>query len=174
MIGIGSVATAWAVFETAIQMALCELVQSPSPLGQALTDGLGPDNRAAALKRLCATWKASLRDDRDAERETISKVAACGTWFDKRKAKRNQVVHLCWFRKSDDEIIGWKHNTRPYSTETPPHRERAITLRTTELVEFAAEITAKANELLGLVSELETLPTWPRKYPEQPPHETET
>ena len=98
MIGIGTVTTAWAVFETAIQMALCELVQSPPALAQALTDDLGPDNRVKALKRLCASWAAALRDDRDAERQTISAVADCAKWFERNKAKRNQIIHYCWFR----------------------------------------------------------------------------
>ena len=148
-------------------MALCNLIQSPDVLAQALTDDLGPDNRVKAMKRLCATWNAGLREDRDTERGAIRKIAACGVWFEKNKGKRNQIIHYCWMRSSDEEIIGWKHNTRPHFTEEK-YRARAIKFRTTELTQFAREITLKADELLGLVQEIETLPPWPKTLPPPP------
>lgn len=164
MIGIGSVASTWTILEIATQQALCLLAQTPSVLGQALTDDLGPDARIKALKRLCDTWLSVFGEDRDQEIAAINETLAVCRWFEQNKAKRNQIVHYFWLRKSDDEILGSKYSTKPLIADKV-QRDRYIVMRTTDLTDFAKEISAQADALLGLTLRLGLLPSWPETQP---------
>ena len=164
MIGIGSVASTWTILEIATQQALCLLAQTPSALGQALTDDLSPDNRIKALKRLCDTWLAAFGDGREQEIAAIDETLAVCKWFERNKARRNQIVHYFWLRKSDDEMIGSKYSTKPMFADRV-HRERYLVMKTTDLSEFAAEISVQADNLLGLTLRLGLLPSWPETQP---------
>ena len=164
MIGIGSVISAWTVLEIATQQALCLLAQTPSVLGQALTDDLGPDARIRALKRLCDTWLAILGDERDEEKSAIAETSNVCRWFEQNKTKRNQIVHYFWLRISDEEIVGSKYSTKPYAADKV-QRERYITMSTSDLTTFAKEVSERADSLLGLTLRLGLLPSWPHTSP---------
>ena len=164
MIGIGSVASTWTILEIATQQALCLLAQTPSTLGQALTDDLGPDARIKALKRLCDTWLSAFGEGREQEIAAINETLAVCRWFEQNKAKRNQIVHYFWLRKSDDEMLGSKYSTKPIAADKV-QRERFITMTTIELTNFAKQISVQADNLLGLTLRLGLLPSWPEMPP---------
>src|SRR5262245_19243164 len=101
---IADVIINWSVLEVVLQDLLVALTQSPTALGQALTEDLGPDNRLKALKRLARTWIALLSspswvDSKNSDFiKALDDCQALATWIAMAKARRNQIAHWTWFR----------------------------------------------------------------------------
>ncbi len=160
LIGIGSVVSAWAILESVLQDALVTLAQSPSTLGQALTEDLGPDNRLKALKRLCQTWQIIMKVRNREQSEMLDELAAVGVWIEKQKGLRNKIAHWQWMRQSDQKVFGFKYSTKP---EDPAHSINFMVAETADFAKFAEQIRDKAAELIELVRDLRKLPTWPER-----------
>jgi hypothetical protein len=167
MIGIGSVVTAWSFLETANEIVLYILAQTPDTLGQALTDGLSADHRIKALKRLCDTWLVSLKEERVEAITAINETRKLVNWQERAKVKRNKIVHHIWHRMSDDEMLGRRFSTKPVQADKL-YTERFIAMKTHELSKFAVEVTQKADAFFALLPVLEKLPAWPKRQPLPP------
>ena len=159
------VITAWSLLELTLQKVLCVLAQAPLALGQALTEDLGPDNRIKALKRLAQTWKAVQRYNLTVEqRIALTDCLVLATWIAQVKARRNQIAHWNWLRQDDEEIFGFKYNTRPSGSYADQNNrpQTHATETVTTLDEFSEQISVAAHRLQLASELLQTLPTWPR------------
>jgi hypothetical protein len=163
---IGAVITTWALLEATVQQMLFTLAQSPSWLGQALTEDLGPDHRLKALRRLLRTWERLLgyNDGHEAELEKVHSARALAIWIEKNKDRRNRVAHWLWNRASDEEMYAFKYTLKGGGSGVGLE-EAGLWIETTadELMSFAEEIRAKVDAIAMSVEDLRTLPTWPER-----------